>query len=132
MIATSIGVYRIIAKLGAGGMGEVYRARDIRLDRDVAVKILPDSFAHDAERVARFGREAKVLVAMHHLNIAQIYGLEERVPVTEPVDTREIIGPAGLTFSSGIKTLIPGTQARFITATAKSTDFKAHQQPKQY
>jgi len=66
MIGTSIGVYRITAKLGAGGMGEVYRARDTKLDRDVAIKILPESFAHDAERAARFEREAKVLAALNH------------------------------------------------------------------
>src|SRR5579862_3099194 len=71
MIGTSIGTYRITAKLGAGGMGEVYRARDTKLDRDVAIKILPDSFAHDAEHVARFEREAKVLAALNHPNIAQ-------------------------------------------------------------
>ena len=86
MIGTSIGSYRITAKLGAGGMGEVYRARDTKLDRDVAIKILPESFAHDAERVARFEREAKVLAALNHPNIAQIYGLEERALVMELVE----------------------------------------------
>jgi len=86
MIGTSIGAYRITAKLGAGGMGEVYRARDTKLDRDVAIKILPESFAHDAERVARFEREAKVLAALNHPNIAQIYGLEERALVMELVE----------------------------------------------
>ena len=86
MIGTSIGTYRITAKLGAGGMGEVYRAHDTKLDRDVAIKILPDSFAHDAERVARFEREAKVLAALNHPNIAQIYGLEERALVMELVE----------------------------------------------
>jgi len=86
MIGQSIGTYRITAKLGAGGMGEVYRARDTKLDRDVALKILPDSFSHDAERVARFEREAKVLAALNHPNIAQIYGLEERALVMELVE----------------------------------------------
>jgi len=86
MIGQSIGIYRITAKLGAGGMGEVYRAHDTKLDRDVAIKILPDSVAHDAERVARFEREAKVLAALNHPNIAQIYGLEERALVMELVE----------------------------------------------
>src|ERR1700680_4882170 len=86
MIGQSIGTYRITAKLGAGGMGEVYRAKDTKLDRDVAIKILPESFAHDAERVARFEREAKVLAALNHPNIAQIYGLEERALVMELVE----------------------------------------------
>ncbi|HEX6323932.1 MAG TPA: protein kinase [Vicinamibacterales bacterium] len=73
---TRIGPYEILAPIGAGGMGEVYRARDNRLDRDVAIKILPPAFAADAERLARFEREAKTLAALNHTNIAQIYGLE--------------------------------------------------------
>jgi serine/threonine protein kinase len=67
-------------------MGEVYRARDTKLDRDVAIKILPESFAHDSERAARFEREAKVLAALNHPNIAQIYGLEERALIMELVE----------------------------------------------
>jgi serine/threonine-protein kinase len=86
MIGQSIGVYRITAKLGAGGMGEVYRAHDTKLDRDVAIKILPESFAHDSERVARFDREGKVLAALNHPNIAQIYGLEDRALIMEFVE----------------------------------------------
>jgi serine/threonine protein kinase len=73
----SIGPYRIVGKLGAGGMGEVYRARDTRLNRDVAIKILPELFAGDPERLARFTREAQTLAALNHPNIAQIYGVEE-------------------------------------------------------
>ena len=72
-----IGHYEILGTLGAGGMGEVYRARDTKLDRDVALKILPDAFASDAERRARFGREAKTLASLNHPNIAHIHGLEE-------------------------------------------------------
>jgi len=75
---TRLGPYEIVAKLGEGGMGEVYRARDTRLDRDVAIKTLPDEFAADPERVARFEREARTLAALNHLHIAQIYGLEEQ------------------------------------------------------
>src|SRR5687768_4006851 len=72
-----LGPYEIRAALGAGGMGEVYRATDANLGRDVAIKILPEAFAHDPERLARFEREAKTLAALNHPNIAQIYGLEK-------------------------------------------------------
>jgi eukaryotic-like serine/threonine-protein kinase len=72
-----VGPYEIVSSLGAGGMGEVYRARDRRLNRDVAVKILPDAFAADGDRVARFTREAQTLAALNHPHIAQIYGIEE-------------------------------------------------------
>jgi serine/threonine protein kinase len=72
-----LGPYEILAALGAGGMGEVYRARDTKLDRDVAIKVLPDSFVTDPERLARFEREAKLLAAIDHPNIAHIHGLEE-------------------------------------------------------
>ena len=77
-VGDMIGPYRIDSPLGAGGMGEVYRARDTNLNRDVAIKILPASFANDPERLARFRREAQVLAALQHPNIAVIYGLEER------------------------------------------------------
>ena len=73
---TRIGVYQITAQIGSGGMGEVYRARDLTLDREVAIKVLPEAFATDPERLARFEREAKTLAALNHPNIAQIYGLE--------------------------------------------------------
>src|SRR6202158_4868224 len=74
---TRLGPYEILAPLGAGGMGEVYRAKDTKLGRDVAIKVLPESFAHDAERMARFEREAQVLASLNHPNIATIFGLEE-------------------------------------------------------
>ena len=74
---TRLGSYEILAPIGAGGMGEVYRARDARLGRDVAIKVLPETFARDAGRLARFEREAKVLAALNHPNIASIYGLED-------------------------------------------------------
>ena len=76
-----LGQYEIVAPLGAGGMGEVYRARDTRLGREVAIKILPEGFAHDPERVARFQREAQLLAALNHPHIAAIHGLEEDTPV---------------------------------------------------
>jgi serine/threonine protein kinase len=74
---TRVGVYEIVAPLGAGGMGEVYRARDTRLDRQVAVKILLESFAGDPDRLGRFEREAKLLASLNHPNIAQIHGLDD-------------------------------------------------------
>ena len=77
MIGQVMGPYRVLAKLGEGGMGEVYRARDTKLDRDVAIKALPASLAGDPERIARFQREAKTLASLNHPNIAAIYGLEE-------------------------------------------------------
>jgi eukaryotic-like serine/threonine-protein kinase len=74
---TKLGPYEILSPLGAGGMGEVYRARDTQLNRDVALKVLPEALAHDAERMARFKREAQVLASLNHPNIATIYGFEE-------------------------------------------------------
>jgi Tol biopolymer transport system component len=74
---TRLGPYEILSAVGAGGMGEVYSARDTKLGRDVAIKVLPEAFAHDAERLARFQREAKLLAALNHPNIATIHGMEE-------------------------------------------------------
>ena len=74
---TQVGPFQITASLGAGGMGEVYRASDTRLKRDVALKVLPEAFAHDAQRMARFGREAQLLASLNHSHIAHLYGLEE-------------------------------------------------------
>ena len=76
-----LGPYEILALIGAGGMGEVYRARDTKLKRDVALKVLPEAFASDPERLARFQREAEVLASLNHPNIAHIYGVEERALV---------------------------------------------------
>src|SRR6202034_3883069 len=72
-----LGPYEILAPIGAGGMGEVYRALDTKLKREVALKVLPDFFASDPERMARFQREAEVLASLNHPNIAQIYGVAE-------------------------------------------------------
>ena len=74
---TKLGSYEIQSSLGAGGMGEVYRARDTKLNRDVAIKVLPGSVAHDRDRMARFAREAQILASLSHPNIAAVYGLEE-------------------------------------------------------
>ncbi len=74
---TTLGPYEVTAKIGEGGMGEVYQARDTKLDRDVALKVLPEAFTTDPDRLARFEREAKVLASLNHPNIGSIYGLEE-------------------------------------------------------
>jgi serine/threonine-protein kinase len=79
---TKLGPYEIVSSLGAGGMGEVYRARDAKLNRDVALKILPQQFVLDPDRLARFKREAQVLASLNHPNIAAIYGFEESTPST--------------------------------------------------
>ncbi|UCF35927.1 MAG: serine/threonine-protein kinase, partial [Acidobacteriota bacterium] len=86
MIGQSIGHYEITAKLGQGGMGEVYRARDTRLNRDVALKLLPEVFSQDKQRMGRFSREAQLLASLNHPNIAAIYGLEEiQAPASSPL-----------------------------------------------
>src|SRR5688500_5483605 len=96
MIGRHVGSYEITARLGAGGMGEVYRARDSRLDRDVALKLLPEAFAADPDRLMRFTREAKTLASLNHPNIAAIYGVEEdpasgqRALVMELVDGEDL------------------------------------------
>jgi len=72
-----MGSYEVLSAIGAGGMGEVYRARDTKLGRDVALKVLPEAFMRDTDRRARFEREAKVLASLNHPNIASIYGLED-------------------------------------------------------
>jgi len=103
---TRIGPYEIVAPLGAGGMGEVYRARDARLNRDVALKVLPELFARDPERMARFQREAQVLASLNHPNIAALYGLEEsgnlRALVMELVEGATLQGPLPLEEALGV------------------------------
>src|SRR6202790_1941361 len=74
---TKLGPYEIASAIGAGGMGEVYKAHDTRLGRDTAIKVLPEAFAHDADRLSRFQREAKMLASLNHPNIAIIRGLEQ-------------------------------------------------------
>src|ERR1700686_1640862 len=83
---SSVAHYKITTKLGEGGMGAVYRATDTKLGRDVAIKLLPDSLAGDADRLARFTREAQVLASLNHPNIASIYGVEDRALVLELVE----------------------------------------------
>src|SRR5437899_12746705 len=96
---TKLGSYEITGAIGAGGMGEVYQAHDIKLGRNVAIKVLPEAFAHDAERLARFQREAKMLASLNHPNIATIHGLEQTIGTSYPV--MEIV--AGETLADRIK-----------------------------
>jgi serine/threonine protein kinase len=88
-----LGPYELLIPIGVGGMGEVYRARDTRLKREVAVKNLPEAFARDPERMARFHREAEVLASLNHPNIAAIYGIEDRALVMELVEGVSPKGP---------------------------------------
>src|SRR6202044_3858477 len=93
---TRLGPYEILTPIGAGGMGEEYRAKDTKLDREVAIKVLPAALAQDPERLARFEREAKVLASLNHPNIAQIYGIEDRALIMELVDGEMLKGPVPL------------------------------------
>src|SRR5262245_16054274 len=91
---TRLGPHEIVALVGAGGMGEVYRARDTKLNRDVALKVLPDAFASNADRLARFRREAQVLAALNHQNIAHIHELADGGTLTTQALVMEFIeGP---------------------------------------
>src|SRR5689334_20686836 len=87
---TRLGAYEVVGLIGAGGMGEVYRARDTRLNRDVAIKVLPEAFASDPERLARFTREAQTLASLNHPNIAAIYGIEDAAIVMELVEGQDL------------------------------------------
>src|SRR5262245_60157126 len=89
-MGTRIGSYEVTGSLGAGGMGEVYKARDSKLARDVALKILPEAFASDPDRLARFDREARTLASISHTNIAAIYGVEQSALVMEFVDGEDL------------------------------------------
>ena len=108
---TRLNQYEVTAALGAGGMGEVYRARDTRLHRDVAIKILPQLFATDPERLARFEREAQVLAALNHQNIAQIYGVEDTAGVVAlvmelvegPTVAEVIASTGGMSIDDGLQ-----------------------------
>src|SRR5216110_1792099 len=93
---SAIAHYLITSKLGEGGMGAVYRATDTKLNRDVAIKIIPDTFAQDPGRMARFAREAQVLASLNHPNIATIHGVEERAIVMELVEGQTLSGPLPL------------------------------------
>jgi len=91
-----LGPHQIVSSLGAGGMGEVYRGRDTKLNRDVAIKVLPAAFANDAHYMARLEREAQLLAALNHPNIATSYGIEQGALVMELVEGEDLHGPMGL------------------------------------
>src|SRR5688572_17045959 len=91
-----IGSHVVLSLLGEGGMGEVYRARDTALDREVAIKKLPEAVANDPERLARFEREARALAALNHPNVAQIYAVEAGAIVMELVPGETLRGPLPL------------------------------------
>jgi serine/threonine protein kinase len=104
VIGARLGPYEVVAKLGEGGMGEVYRATDTNLKRTVAIKVLPESVASDPERLARFQREAEMLAKLSHPNIAQIHGLEKSggttalvMEIVEGPTLEEMIAGSGLT-----------------------------------
>src|SRR5512138_805279 len=101
-----LGPYEVTAQIGVGGMGEVYRARDTRLQRDVAIKVLPAALANDRERLARFEREAQLLASLNHPNIAQLYGLDESGPA--PALVMELVtGPTLATVIAGHPVALP-------------------------
>ena len=95
-VGAKLGPYEILGPLGAGGMGEVYRARDTNLDREVAIKVLPAALAQDLDRLARFKREAKVLASLNHRHIAQIYGVEDSALIMELVEGEAPTGPLSI------------------------------------
>ena len=109
-----LGPHEILAPLGAGGMGEVYRAKDTKLDREVAIKVLPDALAQDPDRLARFEREAKVLASLNHPHIAQIYGIEGTALVIELVQGETLQCPAPLEYAKQIAEALEAAHERGI------------------
>ena len=99
---TRLGPYEITDQIGVGGMGEVYRARDVNLGRDVAIKVLPEAFAQDADRLVRFEREAKTLASLNHPNIAIIYGFEKGPAAFDSAQAKEAGPTYGLRVSARI------------------------------
>ncbi len=109
-----LGPYEIKESLGAGGMGKVYRARDPRLDRDVAIKVLPQEFAEDADRLRRFEREAKMVAALDHPNIVTIYSVEEAdgvhfltMQLVEGQPLSRVIPSGGMTLEAFLELAVP-------------------------
>ena len=137
-IGTQLGTLEILALLGRGGMGEVYRARDLKLKREVAIKILPDEFSRDPDRVSRFQREAEVLASLNHPNIAAIYDLQEangsRFLVLELVEGETLACGTGVTasalvascvhkFSSPVKVQVQGGDQLEVSFKEDNGDF---------
>ena len=117
MIGRQLGSFTIQSLLGAGGMGEVYRARDSKLERDVAIKVLPATLLIDTERRARFEREARLLASLNHPNIAQIYGVEESAGVTALV--LELVDGESLAIALDLRCICVSTGSACMTGAAK-------------
>jgi serine/threonine protein kinase len=120
-----LGPYEIVSAIGAGGMGEVYRARDTRLQRDVAIKVLSETYAADPDRLARFEREAQLLASLNHPHIGAIYGLEQRALVLELVEGKRSLidssaGPFPSTRRSPLRGRLP-KRSRWRTSTESFT-----------
>ncbi len=102
--------YEILGPLGAGGMGEVYRAKDTRLEREVAIKVLPEELADDEERLRRFEREAKTLASLNHTHVAGIHGVDQVPEVSPPVELMEVdvdsVMGRVVTDSNGVRVLV--------------------------
>jgi eukaryotic-like serine/threonine-protein kinase len=126
LIGNKLGPYEITGAIGAGGMGEVYRARDTRLGRDVALKVLPEAFARDAERMARFRREAQVLASLNHPNIAAIYGFEDsggaHALVMELVEGPTLAERIGRPNGSSVSTAMKSFRTRAVAKGALALD----------
>src|SRR5262245_20327495 len=124
LVGSRIGPYEVLSPLGAGGMGEVYRARDPRLKRDVAIKLLPDLFASDPERLARFERESHILASLTHPNIGTIYGVAESTAAPSGVTSQSptITSPArtGIGMILGTAAYMSPEQAKGRPATRRS------------
>ena len=131
----NIGAFQILSPLGAGGMGDVYRARDTRLNREVALKVLPQTFAEDPHRMARFQREAQLLASLNHPKIAAIYGLEEsgstRALVMELVEGQLWLSASGERHSQRVRKLRPALRPRhrLPRAVDQTQAGKAHREP---
>src|SRR2546427_1362221 len=111
---TRLGVYEIVASLGAGGMGEVYRAKDTRLGREVALKVLPEAFARDADRLARFEREARTIAGLNHPNIVTLFSVEDEggthfltMELVEGQSLDRVVKPGGLPLVRVLELSIP-------------------------
>ena len=138
MTGRTLGGYHLQALLGAGGMGEVYRARDTKLGREVAIKILPRAFASDPDRLARFEREARMLASLNHPNIGAIYGLEEadgvRFLVLELVDGETLADELGIASRRSSRPRLPLGEAlaiaRQIAEALEAAHEKGHRPPR--
>jgi serine/threonine protein kinase len=119
---TRLGPYEVVSALGAGGMGEVYRARDTRLGREVAIKVLPEAFAADPDRLRRFEQEARAIAALNHPNICQLHDVGKGYLVLEYVEGDPVRGPMVVTDALRMGARLPArsmppTGAAFCTAT---------------